>query len=372
MKKLSVILILGILFTSAFALEVQNATASYNNGKITIKYDLADLATGVLTCDVSVAVSTDNAVTFNYYPVLVSGDIGPAVSAGTNKTIVWDVKTEAVPPGSGYRFKVIARENLSTVPGEDTSFKLVEGGTITGDDYNITVDSFLMDKFLLTQSEYEAVMGVNPVTVDTYGKGDNFPVYHVTWFDAIEYCNRRSMQEGVEPCYSYDTYGTNLTNWPTNWNNVGNQGKIFCDFSKNGYRLPKEDEWIFAARSGLANDKFSHSGSDTVGDVAWYQGNSGSGGGPQLTHIVGGKAPNSLGIYDLSGNVAEWCWEMIVVDVLQTDGSYIQQTHRIRHGGAFNKSAEECAIATITTKAPTSKDKDSGFRIVKTAVATPY
>ncbi|MHB2148649.1 formylglycine-generating enzyme family protein [Calditrichota bacterium LG25] len=171
---------------------------------------------------------------------------------------------------------------------------LVEGGSFKmGDEsgegksderpaHLVKVDDFYISKYEITQAQYYEVMGRNP----SYFKGQQRPVENVTWFEAVDFCNRLSLREGKEPCYQIDSLN------------------VRCDFSKNGYRLPTEAEWEFAARGGVNSRGFKFSGSDSVDQVAWNWFNS-----SRQTHEVGLKFPNELGIYDMSGNVGEWCWD---------------------------------------------------------------
>jgi len=211
---------------------------------------------------------------------------------------------------------------------------------------------FLMSRTEVTQEQYEAVMGSNP----SWFKGADRPVERVNWYEAVEFCNELSRQEGLDPCYS------------------GIGTSIVCDFTANGYRLPTEAEWEYACRAGTETDFYtgnmSHSGvsplDPALDRAGWYGGNSGS-----TTHPVGEKKPNAFGLYDMHGNVWEWCWD-------RWDNNYYASSpaedprgpasgsFRVLRGGGWFSIARSCRSAYRSYNNPYFRNYYNGVRLVRT------
>jgi formylglycine-generating enzyme required for sulfatase activity len=257
--------------------------------------------------------------------------------------------------------------------GAPAGFVLVEGGTFTmgspsnepdwrsdeGPQHQVTVKSFYLGKYEVTQREWREVIGTtvaqqrnmaqqaaNKSGWSLYGEGDNYPIYYVSWFEAVEYCNKRSVKEGLSPAYR------------------GSGNSISCDWSANGYRLPTEAEWEYAAKGGNKNFlTYLYAGSSSAGAVAWYSGNSGN-----TTHPVGTKAANDLGIYDLSGNVWEWCWDWKgdYGSGAQTNpaGPY-SGSDRVERGGSWYFSARYVRSSYRSNSTPSNRGSHLGFRLVR-------
>ena len=169
---------------------------------------------------------------------------------------------------------------MVALPGGWFEMGSAKGGPDEAPPHRVWVDSFLLDKYEVGQEQYTKLVGANPSSF----KGPGKPVDTVTWTDAVSYCNLRSRAEGLEPCY-HEEGGT--------WQ---------CDFQAKGYRLPTEAEWEYACRAGTESEYYFGSDPRALEQHAWYTGNS-----LRQTHAVGQKTPNPWGLYDMYGNVAEWC-----------------------------------------------------------------
>ena len=217
--------------------------------------------------------------------------------------------------------------------------------------HEVVVSSFLIDKHLVTQEQFQKVMGANP----SRWKGDKNPVEQLRWSDAVRFCNKRSELEGLQPCYDLKT--------------------LTCDFNANGYRLPTEAEWEYACRAGTATAYFFGDSPAKLGEYAWFDKN--SGGHPRP---VGQKQPNPWGLYDMAGNVWEWCNDFYKVDYYQESPRENPRgpnegQNKVLRGGAWRFSAENCRVGYRYNESPGYSDvcfgyDIYGFRCVKKAAGT--
>ncbi|MDD2297622.1 MAG: formylglycine-generating enzyme family protein [Sphaerochaetaceae bacterium] len=352
-----------ILYITAPVVSNVSASQRMDGSKIVnIYYDLFDANDEL--CDITFKLSADGGASFDIIPspANLSGDFGDDLPSGTNKHIIWNAGAESFGLDGSYLYRVYADDGSS--PPMPESFVPVAGGTFNNGTSDVTISSFYIDKYELTQAGYQAVMGTNP---SSYGGNPNRPVERVSWFNAIEYCNRRSLQEGLTPCYSYSTYGTNPDDWPSGWNtSIYNHTNVNCNWSANGYRLPTEMEWMFAARGGNQTHNYSYSGSNDLNDVGWYWDNWGS--ANISTHSVGALAANELGTFDMSGNVGEWVWD-IYGDY--PSGSQTNPTGansgsgRVLRGGCWYSGALDCTVSFRDVIFASFSSNDIGFRCVR-------
>jgi formylglycine-generating enzyme required for sulfatase activity len=230
--------------------------------------------------------------------------------------------------------------------------------------HKVTINSFYMGKFEVTQKEYQEVMGTNPSKF----KGDNLPVEQISWYDAIEYCNRRSQREGLSPAYTIDKSRSDPNNksesdtfrWVVSWNR-----------NANGYRLPTEAEWEYACRAGTTTP--FNTGNNITTSNANYDGNypynnNAKGEYRGKTSPAGSFAPNPWGLYDMHGNVFELCWDWYgnYTSGAQTDPVGTSSgSGRVIRGGSWDDGGRDISSASRYYFGPDDRSDCVGFRLIR-------
>jgi formylglycine-generating enzyme required for sulfatase activity len=310
---------------ACFAQTVTNVTARQVGQELVISYTLTTSS----PCEVSLFISIDRGRNWQGPKANCSGDIGKHISAG-DRQIRWaplDESDQLI--GDGIQFKVVASSRKSFEP----EMVFVEGGRFMmgsthGDDderpvHKVKLSSFAIGKYEVTQAQWKALMGSNP---SHFNGCDQCPVENVSWIDVQGYIRELNKQTG------------------------------------KSYRLPTEAEWEYAARGGNRSEGTVYAGSNAIGEVAWYDGNSPSG-----TNPVGIKKANELGIFDMSGNVWEWCSD--------SHGGYSSSyelnpkgvssgTYRVLRGGSWRDNRQALRVANRGGGYPNEESNSDGFRLV--------
>ena len=278
-----------------------------------------------------------------------------------------------------------ASYTLTVIP---EGFVKVLGATIKGDETwtpssrvfvsgrSLTIPDLYVCDHEVTRGEYKALMGTDPSEADAYDKdgnkltGDDVlknPVNSVNWYAAIAYCNKLSVKEGLDCAYTVSgisdwenlAYSSIPTSSDESWN------AATCNFEASGYRLPTEAEWEWLARGG---ENYTYAGSNTLGDVAWCKKNTNDTG----SRDVKTKAANGYGLYDMSGNVCEWCWDRYGSISSSTGASGASSgNERVLRGGCWADLDVNCKVDTRQYDNPDFRienyGKYYGFRLVRNA-----
>jgi formylglycine-generating enzyme required for sulfatase activity len=217
-------------------------------------------------------------------------------------------------------------------------------------EHTVTVKDFEICKFEVTVWQWKEYLKANKLKMPVkpvWGWQDNYPINNLTWYEVIDYCNWLSKKENLEPVYTQQ--GPNVS----------------CDFTKNGYRLPTEAEWEYAAKGGKKSKETRYSGSNNPNQIAWHKANS-----KASPHTIGTKLPNELGIYDMSGNVWEWCWDWYnkdyytIEDNKNPKGPIMGERKSVR-GGSWDSKLNYMRPANRISTLPSKTHEFYGFRVAR-------
>jgi formylglycine-generating enzyme required for sulfatase activity len=377
-------LVLGGLAAQAAGPTVSNVRAAQRPGTtlVDVYYDVADPDSGALT--VSVAVSTNGGVSYFSPGASVSGALGAGIAPGSNKKLTWNA-------GVDLPAKLFSNVRVSVTASDDAvpagmvnipagSFQM--GDSLDGSSYalpvhTVYVSAFAMDKYPVTKALWDDVY--NWASTHGYsfergaqGKAANHPAHSMTWYDALKWCNARSEKEGRTPAYYTDAGLSNRYR--------SEQVAPYVNWS-SGYRLPTEAEWEKAARGGASGQRFPWGNTITHSQANYYSSTSYAydtsptrgyhpsfqAGGMPHTSPVDYFAPNSYGLYDMAGNVWQWCWDRYgsYSSGAQTDPRGPSSgSSRVIRGGCWIGTAVHCRSAQRYDFGPSFRDGGIGFRLV--------
>jgi len=285
-----------------------------------------------------VASSEDTKQAYNTY--LISYPNGRHSDEARAKVAVFDRKEKEAERVRSALSQLSLR--MVNIPGGSFLMGSVDGGSDEKPVKTITLSGFEIGSTEVTQAQYNSIMGENP---SFFKLDDNAPAEKVLWKDAITFCNKLSEKLGLEPCYNLSTGA--------------------CDFSKNGFRLPTEAEWEYACRSESGSEYSLGDGESALNRTGWYNRNS-----MEQTHPAGQKTPNAWGLYDMHGNVWEWCNDWYANNAYETNGNNNPTgpksgSDKVVRGGSWLDSPKDCRSAKRRNFDPDKDYSDIGFRIIR-------
>ena len=355
---------------------VSNVRASQRAGTHTVDiYYNVTSANSPLT--VYVAISADAGTTWNVPVFTVQGAVGPGVTPGSDRHIQWNAGTDW--PGqfnSQCKLRITADDG--TAPPAPSGMVYIPGGAFQmGDTFNegstaelpvhsVYISSLFMDKFDVTREVWVDIYSWGTsrgYQFDNPGSfyGGNHPVQSVNWYDAVKWCNARSEKAGLTPCY-YTSAGQ-TTVYRTSQITLSSS---FVKWTASGYRLPTEAEWEKAARGGRAGLRYPWGNSISCTNANYYNcaGNT--------TTPVGSYAPNGYGLYDMAGNVWQWCWDSYDGNWYGNYQATMDDTRgpasgssRLLRGGGWSSVAYGLRCANRSDVTPSLANGNFGFRCVR-------
>lgn len=378
MKRLiPLIVLLMAIIAHAAPPVVSNIRAAQRPGTklVDIYYNLAD-ADGDLQL-IQIAASSDGGLTYTLPCVTLSGHVGANVVPGENRHVVWNVGADW--DGNWVaecRVRITAHDGTSP-PAPPGMAYIPAGPFQMGDNFNelnadtrpvrnVQVDAFFIDKTEVTRELWEQVKAwANTNGYDiSQGESRNLhhPMYSLTWFNAVKWCNARSEYEGLTPCYYTNAEQTTVYR-------TGNQDiqNAWVKWQASGYRLPTEAEWEKAARGGRTAQRYPWGNTIGTTEANYYFPNNPWGG----TAPVGSYPANDYGLFDMAGNLMEWCWDPYSSIYYGVSGNQenpygpLSGSRRVTRGGAAAMEFAYCRVAYRLLEFPANWNGVLGFRSVR-------
>jgi formylglycine-generating enzyme required for sulfatase activity len=325
--------LIGNLSNLCSAQSITNITASQSGKNIVMNYNLSGKEK-IKAYEIKLYVSPDGGSTWQGPLTAVTGDVGKNQVAGYDKSITWDVLKEpgfSQLKGDKIQFKIKAlyqgKDEIEMVWVEGGSFMMgsKDGETDESPVHEVTLNGFYIGKYEVTQEQWEKIMGNNP---GNFSGCPDCPVEQVSWNDVQDFIKKLNAQ------------------------------------SRKKYRLPTEAEWEYAAKGGNKKSLYKYAGSDNIDEVAWYSENA------TKTIPVGTKKSNALGLYDMSGNVWEWCSDWYDKTYYQNSAKSnplggLKGDFKLVRGGSFSNGTNFCRLAIRHFNISNNRINNIGFRLAR-------